>query len=149
MSRTQNTIIRLWPLATAVLVFVTLRLVEYLFFPVVRDFHITHIERTPDSMVMSGYMRKDRDCRFVGVSTIGITANGEIYLKLKFIDNENKPRADNGTRPTGSQDWGPWRIIVPVNPLVSAIDIDVFHDCNPVWTSKTHLATVPMLLGVK
>lgn len=149
MSRTQNTILRLWPLATAILVFFTLRLIEFQFFPVVRDFHINRIERTSDSLIMSGYMRKDRDCRYVGVSTIGVTGQGEIDLKLKFIDNEGTPRADNGTRPTGSQEWGPWRIIIPVNPSLTAVEIDAFHDCHFAWTTKTHLAMVPMLGEVK
>lgn len=131
------------PIFIAVVILVIAKGAEFYFMPVVKDFHLTHIKRVDNKIVMSGYLRKVRDCQFVGVSAAGITEAGKVDLPLKFLDPEKL--VDNGTRPTGTQEWGPWRIVVPASPHVLAIDLDSVHSCHIAWPSTTHLARVPVV----
>lgn len=134
---------RVLPVFLAVLILVLAKGAEFYFMPVVKGFHLTNIERVDNKIVMSGYMRKVRDCQFVGVSAAGITEDGKVDLPLKFLDPDRL--MDNGTRPTGTQAWGPWRIAVPTSPNVVAIDLESVHSCHIAWPSTTHLARVAII----
>ena len=134
---------RVLPVFVAVLILVLAKGAEFYFMPVVKDFHLTNIERVDNKIVMSGYLRKVRDCQFVGVSAAGITKDGKVDLPLKFLDPDSL--MDNWTRPTGTQAWGPWRIAVPVSPNVVAIDLESVHSCHIAWPSTTRLARVPIV----
>lgn len=135
--------VRVLPILIAAVILVLTKGVEFYFLPVVKDFHLTHIQRVDSKIIMSGYLRKVRDCQFVGISAAGITEAGKVDLPLKFLDPEKL--VDNGTRPTGTQDWGPWRIIVPASPHVLAIELHSVHHCHIAWPSTTHLARVPVV----
>lgn len=130
------------PVILAIIMLLLIRWGEYAFMPVVKDFHLTSVQRTESHVIMRGYMRKVRDCRFVGVSAEGVTDNGNVDLPLKFLESNH---SDNSTRPQGTQDWGPWRIVIPVAPSVSAIDLRSVHSCHLAWETTTRLARVPLL----
>ena len=134
---------RVLPVFVSVLILVLAKGAEFYFMPVVKDFHLTHIERVDNKIVMRGYLRKVRDCQFAGVSAAGITEGGKVDLPLKFLDPDSL--MDNWTRPTGTQAWGPWRIAVPVAPNVVAIDLESVHSCHIAWPSTTRLARVPIV----
>ena len=134
---------RVLPVFVAVLILVLAKGAEFYFMPVVKDFHLTNIERVDNKIVMRGYLRKVRDCQFAGVSAAGITDDGKVDLPLKFLDPDSL--MDNWTRPTGTQAWGPWRIAVPVSPNVVAIDLESVHSCHIAWPSTTRLASVPIV----
>ena len=137
-------ILKVLPILVAFALLFGIRWAEYTFLPVVRDFHLTNLDRTANYIVMSGYMRKVRDCKYVGISAEGVTANGHVDLPLKFIDNNNS-RSDNGTRPQGTQDWGPWRIVIPASPDILALNLSSVHSCHLAWETTTRLASVPLL----
>lgn len=134
---------RVLPAFVAVLILVLAKGAEFYFMPVVKDFHLSHIERVDNYIVISGYMRKVRDCQFVGVPTTGITKDGKVDLPLKFLDPARL--MENGTRPTGTQAWEPWRITVPASPNVVAIHLESVHSCHIAWLSTTRLASVPIV----
>ena len=134
------------PVMVAVLLLVAAKGFEFWFMPVVKDFHLTEISRLGGYIIMSGYMRKARDCQFVGVSAGGVTTDGKVGLPLKFMDADKE--YDNSTRPTGMQDWGPWRIAIPATPHVLAVDLESVHSCHIAWPSTTRLARVPVVEGM-
>ena len=138
-----RTVLKVLPILVACALLFGIRWAEYTFLPVVRDFHLTNLERTANYIVMSGYMRKVRNCKYIGISAEGVTVNGHVDLPLKFMDDNS--RSDNGTRPQGTQDWGPWRIVIPASPDILALDLSSMHSCHLAWETTTKLARVPML----
>lgn len=135
--------VKVVPFFVAVLLLVLTKGFEFYFMPVVKDFHLTQIRRDGGYIIMSGYMRKVRDCQFVGVSAAGVTDGGKVSLPMKFMNSESAN--DNDTRPTGMQKWGPWRIVIPTSPNVLSVELDSVHSCHIAWPSTTHLARVPVI----
>ena len=140
-------VLRVLPILTAVLLLIVLRWAEYTFFPVVKNFHLTSIERVDNYIVMQGYMRKVRDCRYVGVSAEGITPSGHVDLPLRFLDAAIVN--DNTTRPRGTQNWGPWRVAIPTVPNINTVVLYSVHSCHLAWETTTELARLPLLATVK
>ena len=135
-------VLQVLPILIAILLLTALRWVEYVFFPVVKDFHLTSIERVDNYIVMQGYMRKVRDCRYVGVSAEGITPSGHVDLPLRFL--ESNSINDNTTRPQGTQNWGPWRVVIPTMPNISTVVLYSVHSCHLAWETTTELARLPL-----
>jgi len=135
----------LWPAVFGSLLVFGSVWVEYWLMPVVRDFAVTKIERQETLggtvLVMSGTLRKVRDCKLLGADAEGTTSNGQhIDLPLKFMDVTND---DGQSRPVGAGEWGPWRVEIPLAPRVMAITLQSAHRCHPLWTSETKLLTMP------
>ena len=139
--------LRVLPIVVALTLLFTLRWAEYTFMPVVKDFHLTKIERVDNYVIMKGYLRKVRNCKYVGISAEGVTSEGRVDLPLRFLDAEDLN--DNSTRPEGTQDWGPWRIIIPVAPSISVVDLNSVHSCHLAWETTTNLARVPLIAAQK
>ena len=135
------------PILTAILLLTALRWAEYIFFPVVKDFHLTSLERVDNYIVMQGYMRKVRDCRYVGISAEGITPSGHVDLPLRFL--ESNTVNDNTTRPQGTQNWGPWRVVIPTVPNINTVVLYSVHSCHLAWETTTELARLPLLAAQK
>ena len=135
------------PILIAILLFAVLRWAEYIFFPVVKNFHLTSIERVDNYIVMQGYMRKVRDCRYVGVSAEGIAPSGRVDLPLRFLDSAIIN--DNTTRPQGTQNWGPWRVVIPTVPNINTVVLYSVHSCHLAWETTTELARLPLLATMK
>ena len=140
-------VLRVLPILTAMLLLTAFRWAEYTFFPVVKNFHLTSIERVDNYIVMQGYMRKVRDCRYVGVSAEGITPSGRVDLPLRFLDSAIIN--DNTTRPQGTQNWGPWRVVIPTVPNISTVVLYSVHSCHLAWETTTELARLPLLAAQK
>ena len=140
-------VLRVLPILIAILLLTTFRWVEYAFFPVVKDFHLTSIERVDNYIVMQGYMRKVRDCRYVGVSAEGTTTSGRVDLPLRFL--ESNAVNDNTTRPQGTQNWGPWRVVIPTVPNINTVVLYSVHSCHLAWETTTELARLPLLAAQK
>ena len=135
--------LRILPILIAAFLLLSLRWVEYTFMPVVKDFHLTSIERTGNYVIMQGYMRKVRDCRYVGVSAEGITPSGHTDLSLRFLDSAIIN--DNTTRPQGTQNWGPWKVVIPASPSISTVVFYSVHSCHLAWETTTELARFPLI----
>ena len=140
-------VLRVLPILIAILLLTALRWAEYIFFPVVKDFHLTSLERVDNYIVMQGYMRKVRDCRYVGVSAEGTTTSGHVDLPLRFL--ESNIVNDNTTRPQGTQNWGPWRVIIPAVPNINTVVLYSVHSCHLAWETTTELARLPLLAAKK
>lgn len=136
-------VLKVVPIFIAALLLLTARLAEQVFMPVVKDFHLTSVQREGNHVIMSGYMRKVRDCRYVGVSAEGVTGENHVDLPLKFLDSSYP--MDNATRPQGTQDWGPWKIVLPVSPSITSVRLQSVHACHPAWETTTKLASVPLI----
>ena len=136
-------VLRVLPILIAILLLTALRWAEYIFFPVVKDFHLTSLERVDNYIVMQGYMRKVRDCRYVGVSAEGTTTSGREDLPLRFLESNSVN--DNTTRPQGTQNWGPWRVVIPTVPNISTVTLYSVHSCHLAWETTTELARLPLL----
>ena len=135
------------PVFVAVLILVLAKGAEFYFMPVVKNFHLTSIERVDNYIVIRGYMRKVRDCRYVGVSAEGITPSGRVDLSLRFLDSAIIN--DNTTRPQGTQNWGPWKVVIPTVPNISTVVLYSVHSCHLAWETTTELAWVPLLAAQK
>ena len=140
-------VLRVLPILIAILLLTVLRWAEYIFFPVVKDFHLTSLERVDNYIVMRGYMRKVRDCRYVGVSAEGATTSGRVDLPIRFL--ESNIVNDNTTRPQGTQSWGPWRVVIPTVPNINTIVLYSVHSCHLAWETTTELARLPLLAAKK
>ena len=136
-------VLRVLPILIAILLFTVLRWAEYIFFPVVKNFHLTSLERVDNYIVMQGYMHKVRDCRYVGVSAEGTTTSGHVDLPLRFL--ESNTVNDNTTRPQGTQNWGPWKVVIPTVPNISTVVLYSVHSCHLAWETTTELARLPLL----
>ena len=140
-------VLRVLPILIAILLLTVLRWAEYIFFPVVKDFHLTSLERVDNYIVMQGYMRKVRDCRYVGVSAEGTTPSGRVDLPFRFL--ERNTVNDNTTRPQGTQNWGPWRVVIPTVPNINTVVLYSVHSCHLAWETTTELARLPLLAAKK
>lgn len=136
-------VLRVLPILIAILLLTAFRWAEYAFLPVVKDFHLTSIERVDNYIVMQGYMRKVRDCRYVGVSAEGVAPSGRADLPLRFLDNNIVN--DNTTRPQGTQNWGPWKVVIPAVPNINTVVLYSVHSCHLAWETTTELARLPLL----
>ena len=135
------------PILLAILLLTVLRWAEYIFFPVVKDFHLTSLERVDNYIVMQGYMRKVRDCRYVGESAEGTTPSGHVDLPRRFL--ESNIVNDNTTRPQGTQSWGPLRVVIPTVPNINTVVLYSVHSCHLAWETTTELARLPLLAAQK
>lgn len=135
---TRYTLNALPALIAFMLVIFTPRLEHYLL-PVVRDFVVVGMTKEPEAVTINGYLRKVRDCTFVGVQAVGVVGGVEVDVPLIFLDAKN----NNATRPEGTQGWGPWRITVKVAEADS-IKLTSTHRCHWVYTTDTHLASIPL-----
>lgn len=128
------------PAIVAIALVVTLPQLERWLFPVVKDFVVVSMEKEPQAVTISGYMRKVRDCKFVGVQAVAVDANGYEYdVPIVFLDAKN----NNANRPQGTQGWGPWRVTVKVSEA-DAIRLSSTHRCHWVYANDTNLATIPL-----
>ena len=140
-------VLHVLPILIAILLFAVLRWAEYIFFPVVKNFHLTSIERVDNYIVMQGYMRKVRDCRYVGVSAEGIAPSGRVDLPPRFLESNSVN--DNTTRPQGTQNWGPWRVVIPTVPTINTMVLYSVHSCHLAWETTTELARLHVLAAKK
>ena len=140
-------VLRVLPILIAILLLTVLRWAEYIFLPVVKDFHLTSIERVDNYILMQGYMHKVRDCRYVGVSAEGVAPSGRFDLPLRFLDDAIVN--DNTTRPQGTQNWGPWKVVIPTVPNINTVVLYSVHSCHFAWETTTELARLPLLATMK
>lgn len=143
MSKQTEIALRLWPLVLGMLIILGSMKIEHLAFPVVEDFHISKMERKGDYVVMSGFMRKTRNCTFVGVSAELVQGKTILQIPLTYLDSVSDHTA---TRPIGTQGWGPWQILIPAVQSNATVALTATHKCHLWWTTQSHLANIPAKL---
>ena len=136
MSRHVRIALSLWPFVFGALLIIGMVRVEQHFFPVVDSFTVASITRDADGLTMSGHLTKERACDFIGV-----TANADpgISLAIKFMDDDSP---GTFSRPTGSQEWGPWKIFTPLAPKINTITLTASHACHPFWVTRTEMVKI-------
>lgn len=89
-SRATRIALNLLPILVGALLFFGAIWAERAFFPVVKDFTILSAKRDGKNLVLSGVMRKVRDCSFVGVTAHGVAEPTDAELALKFLDSSGE-----------------------------------------------------------
>lgn len=145
MTKSMRFYLQIWPFLFAVALLFAARQLEDHYWPVVRDFQIQKIEQHDQDILVSGIMRKVRDCIYLGM-TITIDDNGRA-VQLPY-QTHDRPDQHVHNRPPGAQSWGPWAITVPQSAAGAEIVITAIHSCHPGWTTETRLAEFPLLKGV-
>lgn len=119
----------------AAIVLTGLYFMETRLFPVVDDFVVERIERTPAAITFQGRLDKQRLCEFVGMTVYGITPTGDRSLMYQF--KKDIFGADVGV---GRQSWGP--VSVPSIPAHFAkAEVMATHRCHPLWLQSTVYTT--------
>ena len=140
MTRNTRYSLNMLPALVALFLVITLPYLERLLFPVVKDFVVVGMVKEPQAVTINGYMRKVRDCKFVGVHAVAVDATGHEHdAPLIFLDAKD----NNAARPQGTQGWGPWRITVQVSD-VDSIRLSATHRYHLVYANDTKLANIPL-----
>lgn len=111
--------------------------IERRYFPVVKDFKVTSIERSEAGILIQGTMRKVRDCEF-----LQLTAYVDNTQPVKVIFRDANGDGQDRTREVGFQLWGPWEIASNTH---SHIDLYSRHKCHLLWqqSGKVLELTIP------
>lgn len=145
MTKSVNTALRMWPIVLGMLIVIAINRLEHWLFPVVTDFTITEMQTEGTTIKLSGYMRKDRNCTFAGVSAKAKHQDGN-YFSIPLVFNDKQDDHTN-TRPTGTQEWGPWSVKIPVKPSINEVKLSSVHQCHAFWTTTSSLITFPIIKG--
>lgn len=97
---------------------ITFKQFEPAMFPVIKDFTITRVIDSGDSLVIYGEFDKVRDCTFIGV----VGYSNEEHVAVVFSKH---PRAPVVTRLVRHQTYGPWVLV----PKVPQIELYSHHIC--------------------
>lgn len=140
MTRNTRYSLSMLPALVALFLVITLPYLERLLFPVVKDFVVVGMVKEPQAVTINGYMRKVRDCKFIGVQAVAVDSSGHEHdAPLIFLDAKD----NNPTRPQGTQTWGPWQVTVQVSDADS-IRLSATHRCHLVYANDTKLANIPL-----
>lgn len=143
MSKQVRWALNIWPFVMALLLFFGCYWGERLFLPVIKDFQIHSFVRVDNKIVVKGYMRKVRECDYVGVVvTAGESASSSVQIPVLFLDNKIDSQA---TVPVGSQEWGPWSLTIPYLNPKAMFTVKSLHSCHPIWVTETELIVFPLL----
>ncbi len=105
-------------------------------FPVIDPFVIANKEISGDTVTISGWLHKRRECEFLEASGRVERDTGlPLSIPFEFVDVE-RPY----TRPMGAQEWGPWRMVVPAD--AKRVQVLALHNCHPLWKTRTELAVI-------
>jgi len=132
--------LKLLPFVVAIGLLLLVPRVERFFLPVLEDFIITSIQKDEKVMVVHGYVRKVRDCEYVG--TQAWVKHGQVRYEVPLVFPTTP--STRVSDPSGPLMWGP---ITAYLPLVSAEEIRVVmtHKCHPLWVHETQLLRMPVL----
>ena len=105
-------------------------------FPVVDPFVITNKEVSGGTITISGWLHKRRECEFLeAAGRVERDTGLPLSIPFEFVDAD-RPY----TRPMGAQEWGPWRMVVPVD--AKHVQVLALHNCHPLWKTRTELAVI-------
>lgn len=130
----------LWPYVLGVLLVVGINRLEYAVFPVVSNFHITHMDRQTDAVTLSGVMRQERQCTFVGVTAKAELGGESLVLPMALFETP-VPAAEKD-----KQHWGPWKLTIPSKVFSGEVELMAWHRCHSLWASQTDLIRIPLFL---
>jgi len=137
----------IWGMMFAVAIVASISTLEPLLMPVVTQWTPTKMHRDGNEIIISGYMKKTRNCEFIAVSATG-TVLGQrdiVNVPLRFLDRPDG--YTNVSRPVGMQEWGPWQIRLVSEVPITQVGFRVTHSCHAVWNTVTHLGTVSVMSG--
>jgi len=105
-------------------------------FPINDPFVVANKEVSGDTVTISGWLYKRRECEFLeAAGRVERDTGLPLSTPFEFVDTE-KPY----TRPMGAQEWGPWRMVVPVD--AKRVQVLALHNCHPLWKTRTELAVI-------
>ncbi len=110
---------------------------ESYFLPVVEDFAVNEVHDVDGGVELYGTMDKVRDCQFREM-LVYVKADDEtlpIAADFEFLD----PAKDLESRAAMPQQWGPWRIFIPVKYDSANITMFVRHKCHSLYETSSQL----------
>lgn len=140
MSRSTRFALGIWPIVLGASLVIGANRFEHRYMPVMEDFVVTSMSSDGKNLIMEGYLNKTRNCTFSGLAVTGNKESDPVDLPIKFMDSPY--RQEN--RPTGTQEWGPWQIVIPLAPELKTISMSAHHKCHPFWATETHLVDLPL-----
>ncbi len=114
--------------------------VEMRWFPVVSDFQIRDLQKTPDSVTVKGTYTKARPCELLITNVIGVSPVGPALLL-----HQVRPADDGANLPTGKARWGPYTFTKPADWAgTTHIQVIGVHRCHALWSQQTVYASFPV-----
>jgi hypothetical protein len=105
-------------------------------FPVVRDFVVTRREETAEGVLLSGEMRKVRDCRFMEVVFyVGDISDPQTQREMLYVTFADRGTSQPTSREPGHQPWGPWLVRSPTTAAGPDVFMRVTHRCHSLYDS--------------
>lgn len=135
---------RIVTFAVAVSVLLLAYVAEPAYFPVIRDWTVTKLDRNGRQVMLSGYMRKIRSCPL-----IGIVVTNEDGDRLPFSLVDGVESSASAGMPTGSQAWGPWSIVIEPSDGTSRLRFQATHQCHAGWPTTTELGEFNLFPGLQ
>lgn len=124
--------------AGAAIVMACIYFVENHFFPVVKDFEITKVERTPGGLTFYGSLVKARPCEFIGLTIYGVSGSGK-----RSIIHQFRTDVFGANVGLGPQEWGPVTLPAPSAKFEHS-EVLATHRCHPLWLQTTIYTTFDM-----
>lgn len=134
-------------LAVLVLIFLRGPEVEAHFFPVVKNFTLSHRVNEETYWKISGSFLKARDCEFRGLTW---THEDKISQRVAW-ESYDQPTNTDTSRPAGYSAFGPWHIFKPLvdegQISSSKYSVTVRHFCHRWWPTVTKVGTFNLATG--
>lgn len=113
---------------------------EMRLFPVVSQFQITSIDKTPGAVAVSGTYTKARPCELLITNVLGVSLTGPATLLHQI-----RPADDGANLPTGKARWGPYKFSPPADWAdTTHINVVGVHRCHALWSQQTVYASFPV-----
>lgn len=146
-----SSIVRLWSVLKTALIFSAIYIVvmvslgPYLqqrLYPVIDSFRVyqTSVDKQ-GRLILSGSLDKNYGCVYKGFSWFYVMPNGETERALiEFMDLPNNEPIQ---RPTGVQNFGPWRITLPRKAAGGTHYGIIYHECLRLWVTRSVVGPLP------
>ncbi len=92
---------------------------------------VSLISENINRTTISGNMIKNRSCEFKGMEAFLTNPKGDRIIVPIQVNETIK------LRPTGAHPWGPWDLQIPLWQAEVALEIIVYHSCNPLYITET------------
>lgn len=145
MRRTYNGFIWIIFAMMAISLFVLGPRIESTVYPIVPEFVIDESWKLGDRYFVRGHMVKTRpECEPTDVILWAGGGFTDPLAKLIVVDFRPDPYHEGGdlrSRPAGAQEWGPWEVFPPDEPIGPFITITSRHRCHLLWQVPSNIYT--------
>lgn len=102
--------------------------------PVMDEFRVLERTSVEGGVMISGDMRKRRDCRFVElVFYAGDVSDRQSLREMLFVQFLDVPHGVYTSREPGRQPWGPWFLRAPRTAAGPDVFMRITHRCHKAY----------------